>query len=918
MTTSTNGFIGKGGGGRGGGGGHFAPGGGGGRGAMPHHAAAPLHPHPHPPPHHGGRGRRGWRVYYGGSWWAWYPTGWIEVSPSLVCQDWGPPLVLTASRDLVAYATQALADAGGVPVSERLSDGWLYLFMPTEDGSLQIYRCWLDQGGAVGSTPPRPPGAIGQPPSSGTIGDQAPPTPPAVVVRPHPRGMDGVRAGAEEICRRIVQGARSELIIRWARQKIQEANIDQARGYPQPDKVVAALFKAWKAQVAFIKDPVNTELMIGAVQLLCLEPNGSCIPAGDCDDQLIGLGSAILSCGIPVWIRIRRYKGQNQAHVVLLYDSAPRMGGPVKCLDPSIEDGVCSDAPYLEEIIMEPDSGEDSDHGVFVGIGQAPGTIGDPPPAMPPQQVAAIRSEAMQLQAAAERLRRVSALHQVVAGAAPSAPLHDYLLNGRWTADARNAEAMVLQTATFLDHVLADALSGVRSSVLLPSGDLAITMQPGDAYGVMALPDASGQLHAWYIDAQTGTPAGFIGAAAVAPDPYATSLWAVVVVRRLLDALGKAHAQDTGTAGTIGDIGPGDVLSYRALWNDYVLQTVCAYNALAWALGFLIQGQPIPATIDVTALPAIPYCARVIPTWTITGPLVDTSQFGDNPPTVAELTSVQAAATASAAALLDEWNVWSGLSDYDIVQDAPQILTSYQGTVTAVGTTDRPYLSKYSPSLGAAIVQGPDESTQAKLIAQLEGAKIVAGGVLTVFGFGVQGAIQSTTDLATWTANQAKELAGDVHKVVAAATSPWLWGLLIAGLVGIVYIVANSAAGGALVSHYAPLRRKPEKATERRRRRAPRASRALEEWSDDHAGHSRAAFKGWHRRREKSERVVQNIPPDYEPLWRRVGGHFRHGTPHQRYEAFMQYAEEHPDEVVEALAIDAEASFEQQRQAAGF
>lgn len=59
------------------------------------------------------------------------------------------------------------------------------------------------------------------------------------------------------------------------------------------------------------------------------------------------------------------------------------------------------------------------------------------------------------------------------------------------------------------------------------------------------------------------------------------------------------------------------------------------------------------------------------------------------------------------------------------------------------------------------------------------------------------------------------------------------------------------------------------------------------------------------------------MPTDYEPLWNRVGSRFR-GTPHERYEAFMQYAEEHPDEVIEAIAFDAEASFEAQREAAGF
>lgn len=250
-----------------------------------------------------------------------------------------------------------------------------------------------------------------------------------------------------------------------------------------------------------------------------------------------------------------------------------------------------------------------------------------------------------------------------------------------------------------------------------------------------------------------------------------------------------------------GDASPGDVLAYRALWDDYVLQTVCAYNALAWALGFLIQGQSPPNTIDVTAsqIAGIPYCVRTIPTWNYQLPIVDTSQFGDNPPTVAELTSVQTAATTSAASLLDRWNVWSNqnLSDYEIVQDAAQILTSMQGVVSDTGNTERPYLSKYSPSLGAAIVQGPSQSKQAQIIARLEGAKIVAGGVLTVFGFGVQGAIQSTESLGQWTAQHAKDLGEGATGLAAFLLSPWTIGIaavLIVGSAGLAVYNADKVA----------------------------------------------------------------------------------------------------------------------------
>jgi hypothetical protein len=248
-----------------------------------------------------------------------------------------------------------------------------------------------------------------------------------------------------------------------------------------------------------------------------------------------------------------------------------------------------------------------------------------------------------------------------------------------------------------------------------------------------------------------------------------------------------------------GAASPGDVLSYRALWDDYVLQTVCAYNALAWALGFLIQGQSPPNTIDVTAtgIAGIPYCVRTIPTWNYQLPLVDTTQFGDNPPTVAELTSVQTAAIGSASALLDRWNVWSGLSDYEIVQDAAQILTSMQGVVSDTGNTERPYLSKYSPALGAAIVQGPSQSKQAQIIAQLEGAKIVAGGVLTVFGFGLQGAIDSTATLGQWTAQHVKDLGEGATGLAAFLLNPWTIGIaavLIVGGAGLAVYNAEKVA----------------------------------------------------------------------------------------------------------------------------
>lgn len=240
-----------------------------------------------------------------------------------------------------------------------------------------------------------------------------------------------------------------------------------------------------------------------------------------------------------------------------------------------------------------------------------------------------------------------------------------------------------------------------------------------------------------------------------------------------------------------------DVLAYRALWDDYVQQTVCALNVLSWATAQMAAGKPMPTTIDLTALPAIPYCSRTIPEWDVQGPLVDVTQFGDNPPTVTELQSVSTSAATEATALLNEWNVWAGLSSYEIVQDAPKILTQQQGTVLEAGKTDRATLARFAPGLSTAIIQGPRQSDQAQLIAQLEAAKIVAGATLTVMGFGVGGVIQTVQDLGDWTKQHAKNVVDQASGLLKFALSPWtigIAGVLLVGSVGFAIYNADKLA----------------------------------------------------------------------------------------------------------------------------
>lgn len=61
----------------------------------------------------------------------------------------------------------------------------------------------------------------------------------------------------------------------------------------------------------------------------------------------------------------------------------------------------------------------------------------------------------------------------------------------------------------------------------------------------------------------------------------------------------------------------------------------------------------------------------------------------------------------------------------------------------------------------------------------------------------------------------------------------------------------------------------------------------------------RSAARGWEKRREADERVLQNLEPELHELWLRVKGLFQ-GTPENRERLFRQYAHEHPEEIVEA------------------
>jgi len=397
----------------------------------------------------------------------------------------------------------------------------------------------------------------------------APSPPPVVVRRPHPSGMEGVRLSAQEVAARIGRDMRDEAIMKWSRRTIAEANLPGPRGRPDPTAIVQALFAAIKKIVAFVKDPLGTELMVASRHLLCLDEY--CVRAGDCDDQLIVLGACAMSVGIPVRLRIRRYKGQQQAHITMLYDSNPRLGGPWLCVDPSLDSGACSNATYAEEFTINVNPGEGQL--MFIGIGDPPldddgdGSLGADA-TLPPDQAAlwleqvAIARDS--LTASAANLRTSYGAYQAVRadlGLAPfdALPTGDasppgglsnlayYGQSGIWTAAAQTDQQKLLAAADFMAQCLTDGLAGTRP-LNFADNDVFVGTLPGDPYRVLLQtpPGASGPVPT-VLDAN-GTIEGtlgfvqfLVGAAVVA----VVSLAASYAVGKIADYLAQKHHDES-------------------------------------------------------------------------------------------------------------------------------------------------------------------------------------------------------------------------------------------------------------------------------------------------------------------------------------------------------------------------------------
>ena len=206
-----------------------------------------------------------------------------------------------------------------------------------------------------------------------------------------------------------------------------------------------------------------------------------------------------------------------------------------------------------------------------------------------------------------------------------------------------------------------------------------------------------------------------------------------------------------------GLVTPGDILAYRAVWDQYVLDTVRVC---------LDCGQALQ---DSAA-----------------------QQNNSESPTAAALGKQW---VADGNNLYAQWNIWQNLSDTNKVLQGAAILQSYQQTVLACGT-ERGLLTSgtitcsltYHDVQGqvVAAVPGADPSLQVRAIARIEGLGILGSGILQIL---VQGAGDTLVAAGSATQNAAKLAAGTASWLL----SPWTWGIAATLLVGTTVVVVYNA-----------------------------------------------------------------------------------------------------------------------------
>lgn len=343
--------------------------------------------------------------------------------------------------------------------------------------------------------------------------------------RTHPGGAQGVKISLEEVSRRVREGRNDPRVIGWAGRAL------IAAGKPKSMKAQAqAILDALRQKMMYVPDPIGTEKIAAAHVSLCLDEHGLCLPAADCDDLCVAMGSATLSVGIPTQVVGQAFGTDSATHVIVAIED-PKNGGWLR-VDPSSDSypvGKAFKATkewWLDPMDPATNPGLPTDgSGDYVGVGTFPGR----PYAFALGQGGSVLSDVYnavfsQLQAAVFRVEQArnslgAALQQVSTtklavnptdpfDPEPSSPIKsvaDFPGGGVWT---QTMDAISTQLYDILDRLAQvgnSAIAGARQVIVDPNAQEAyIASQATDTWSLHSVLQTSEEVVLGFFD-QAGT-----------------------------------------------------------------------------------------------------------------------------------------------------------------------------------------------------------------------------------------------------------------------------------------------------------------------------------------------------------------------------------------------------------------------------
>ena len=209
----------------------------------------------------------------------------------------------------------------------------------------------------------------------------------------------------------------------------------------------------------------------------------------------------------------------------------------------------------------------------------------------------------------------------------------------------------------------------------------------------------------------------------------------------------------------------GDVLGYRNLWNDYVMNTARALVACANA-----WDAAATAKAANQALPDGPNYGR----------LSEAAQQD-----AASYKAIADSDRQYAQDLVNSWNQHAGMTEQDMLLQSSNILKDFQDTVLRTGQFYQDQVKQDCPNI--ALPQPPSSDLQKSIIGQLQGAGLATQGILQLLGTGVDGSLQAAGAIATLNPSAfpgAKDLAKNLAPWMPSKTT-----LIIGGVLGVTGLI---------------------------------------------------------------------------------------------------------------------------------